>query len=101
MTNIDKQLDHIRLLISSGEIEEALDLLDNLTTEFSDFHNDVLLQKFRYKSTLIDHQKGMITRDEFRVELNRILSFVLGMVDKLEPKLTIRDVPVEQPPILG
>ncbi|MFK8005506.1 MAG: COR domain-containing protein [Saprospiraceae bacterium] len=72
----------IRTLISENELAEVFDiLLDELET--SDWHNEVISLKSRWRNNKKQKRNGVISEEYFKLERNKINSALLELIDEL------------------
>ncbi|MEM7129305.1 MAG: trypsin-like peptidase domain-containing protein [Chloroflexota bacterium] len=77
----------IRGRIENGETKLALDELAELINDWpTDFINEVSLYISRFNRLYRDYRQGMITREEYNIDLSRLHNSILLFVDELTDK---------------
>ncbi|MEM7371141.1 MAG: SIR2 family protein [Bacteroidota bacterium] len=73
-------------LLKKSEVEEAIDFLDNYSQEIedNDLFTEVVLLSRRYNGLISNQNKGTIAKDDFDLELNKIVNALLGIAENLE-----------------
>ncbi|MEM7656847.1 MAG: SIR2 family protein [Bacteroidota bacterium] len=77
-------------LLKKGEVEGAIDFLDNLTTDLmtksgnNDLFTEVVLLSRRHNGLISQQNKGTISTDNAKLELNQIVDALLGVAQSID-----------------
>lgn len=86
----------IRDLIIAGEIQVALDQLQNyLSGAAPKLNNEVSLQASRYNRLRRDQRKGLLSRDAVQVEQNKLENDILDLLEEIPRYVSIAMAPVQ------
>ncbi|MDM8549425.1 TIR domain-containing protein [Desulfobacterales bacterium HSG2] len=87
-SSLEKFLNDIQKLIAEDEIQQALDQLQNyLSTADSELNNEIILHVSRYNRLCEEKRKGLISRQEFQVDLSRLSDNLLEFLKEIPKKI--------------
>lgn len=73
-------------MLKKGEVEEAIDFLDNYSQEIedNDLFTEVVLLSRRYNGVISKQNKGTISEADSQLEMNQITEALLAIADNLD-----------------
>ncbi len=88
----------LRRQIAEGDIQSALDQLHNfLSAGAPSLRNEATVHTARYNRLCREERKGIITRETFQVELNRLSQNILDFLNEIPRAINKEMAPVQAP----
>ena len=88
-------VERVRELVASDQIEQVLDQLKSIRYSGPrNMHDEVILHTSRYHRLQREWRKGVLTREQFEVERNRLTSALLAMLAEIPGKIDQESSPV-------
>jgi V8-like Glu-specific endopeptidase len=95
--SLESFVDGIRAQIVAGEIQAALDQLQNYLSGASPkLNNEVLLHASRYNRLCRDQRKGVLSRDAAQAEQVKLENDLLDLLDEIPKLVSLAMSPVQQ-----
>ncbi len=92
----EKFLKDVRELIAENEIQQALDQLQNyLSSGDPELRNEVTLFISRYTRLRTEERKGIITRQEFQADVNRLSNSLLEFLKEIQKKIQMENMSIK------
>lgn len=99
-SSIDHFVDTVREQLAQGEIELALDRLQNYVYgSASTLRNEVTLLFTRYNRLRLDERKGLTTPESVQVEYNRLVDAILAFLEVMPRRIDVALAPSPSPPL--
>ena len=88
--SLQKFVQSLRQQIAQGEIQLALDQLENyLSASAPDLRNEAILHTARYNRLRRDERKGIITREMAQAEQNRLVNALLELLEEMPDRISV------------
>jgi V8-like Glu-specific endopeptidase len=98
MNPLQHFIQSLRQQIAKGEMELALDRLENyLSGNVSDLRDEAIMLKARYNRLRRNERKGVISQEQAQVRLNRLNEALLDLLEDLPATITRGQLPVSAP----
>src|SRR6185295_11784147 len=95
--SLENLIHTIQELIAEGEIEIAIDQLKNyLHSNLPRAYDEVLIQSSSYRRLQRSERKGILTREQFVVEQNRIAKALLDLLNELPHQVEKKLLPLDR-----
>jgi len=73
-----------KVFIANDILDEVLELLDITVEDESSYKNEIILKKQQYHRVNKSQRNGVLTNEEFNIEINKISSSLLSIIDLLK-----------------